>query len=289
MNSDTRPIDLVRRSGSPGLMSFFNDFHSLARRRWRFLATSGRPVARWLAAQGAAPRDAVVLLPHVALLAVARAAFAARGGWQPRVETAATLAASLAAPAVPSPGMPSGRPRGRSPAGARRCCVALRSAAPRAIARAFNAVVGAFVQTTQALLQAGANQPPEARAAWWERLRGALVPAAGPGAHERRLARMAVEWAAAADAPATDALSSLEPSAWIVLQAGGIGSAGSAAGRRGARAAAERRCRPDARRSMRRPHCRRRAASSASGLEDEAHAAALAWSKPSTPAPRASR
>jgi ATP-dependent helicase/nuclease subunit B len=49
-------------------------------------------------------------------------------------------------------------------------------------------------------------------------LREALPPAAGPGGTERWLARIALEWAAASDAPASDVLWSQRPIAWIGLR-----------------------------------------------------------------------
>ncbi len=179
-------------------------------------------VVQWLARRGAPARDAVVLLPHAGLLGVARAAFAARGGWQPRIETAATLAASLAPPSAPGADMLSGdRVADRLVA-----ANLLRGVGPLGRdPRAQRALVAGFVETAHALHQASARQPPPARAAWWEALRRALPPGAGPGAIERRLARTALEWAAAAEAPATDALQQLRPSAWIVLGAGGQDSA----------------------------------------------------------------
>jgi ATP-dependent helicase/nuclease subunit B len=175
---------------------------------------------RWLDGQGASARDAVVLLPHAGLLGAARQAFAARGGWQPRIETVPTLAASLAPPPAVAAGQLSG-----DRIADRLCAAALLAPSLRNAdidPRAATAIVASFVQTAQALHDAASRQPPAARAAWWDALRAALPPQAGPGATERQWARMAVEWAAAAPAPATDALRALQPSAWIVLRAGGI-------------------------------------------------------------------
>ena len=62
--------------------------------------------AHW-AAQAELPlRDVVVLVPFVQLLDPARRAFASRGGWQPRVETTATLASALAPLSSPAPSEP---------------------------------------------------------------------------------------------------------------------------------------------------------------------------------------
>ncbi len=180
-------------------------------------------VADWLASVAVLPRDVVVLLPHSALLASARAAFALRGGWQPRIETVATLAAALAPPAPPSPGMPSGdRATDRLLAATLLRRQLLGAAWAERDPRAFRAAVEAFVAAEKALREASALQLPAARAAWWDGLRQAVPGANGPGASERVLARMAVEWAAAAEGPATDTLHSLAVSAWVVLSAGGL-------------------------------------------------------------------
>jgi ATP-dependent helicase/nuclease subunit B len=179
-------------------------------------------IAAWLGSVAAEPRDAVVLLPHSALLAPARSAFAARGGWQPRIETASTLVAAQGPPTTPAPGLPSGDH-------ATDCLVAATLLRRQAIGaawvgrdpRVFRAAVEAFVATADALGHASALQQPEGRSAWWDALRQALPVVNGPGASERLLARMAVEWAAAADAPVTDRLCSMAVSAWVVLSTDG--------------------------------------------------------------------
>ncbi len=177
-------------------------------------------VAGWLGSVDAAPRDAVVLLPHSALLAPARAACAARGGWQPRIETAATLAESLAPPPPFAPGRPSGdRVTDRLVAAALLRRQAFGAAWAERDPRAFRAAALAFVATADAVRDAVAMQRPHARAAWWDALRQASPSGLGPGASERLLARMAIEWAASAEAPATDRLCSLPVSAWVVLSA----------------------------------------------------------------------
>jgi ATP-dependent helicase/nuclease subunit B len=182
-------------------------------------------VMRWLAGQGAEPRDAIVLLPHVGLVGPARAAFAGRGGWQPRIETAATLATAQSPPAPAAAGMLCGdRVADRLAAMALLANVSLATSHTRD-AREFHALVAAFVETAHALHAASARQLPAARAAWWDDLRDALPPTTGPGATERRLARMALEWAAAAEAPHSDALQALRPAAWVVVRAGGIDDA----------------------------------------------------------------
>ena len=174
----------------------------------------------WLAQAGVPARDAVVLLPHAGLLPHARAAFAGLGGWQPRVETPATLAASAGPPPPGRAGALCGEPatdklnaaallRGQSHGRA------LASRDPRA----FDAAVDALLLTADGLHLAAVAQAPGAREAWWQGLREALPPVSGPGATERWLARLALEWVAAGDAPATDAVWGLRPSAWIALSA----------------------------------------------------------------------
>src|SRR5437868_1183748 len=62
---------------------------------WEALAAR---VRKWSADEALALRDVVVLVPFVQLLTPARRAFAAAGGWMPRIETTRTLAASLGPP-----------------------------------------------------------------------------------------------------------------------------------------------------------------------------------------------
>jgi ATP-dependent helicase/nuclease subunit B len=201
---------------------------AIARQRLEFIAVDGAfwlrvtdIVCDWLVSVAAAPRDAVVLLPHSALLAPARAAFASRGGWQPRIETAATLAASLAPPAAATAGLPSGdRATDRLVAAALLRRQRFGAVWAEADPRAFRAAVEAFVSTADALRDACALRRPEARTEWWDALRQALPAASGPGASGRLLARMAVEWAASADAPDTDRVLAMPASAWVVLSVG---------------------------------------------------------------------
>jgi ATP-dependent helicase/nuclease subunit B len=172
------------------------------------------------------PRDAVMLLPHTGLLAPARTAFARRGGWQPRIETAQTLLAALGPPPLAAPGMLSGE------GGTDRLLAAnlLRgqqfgAAWAERDPRAFSAAVAAVVETAHALHEASADQSPHARAAWWNALRQSMPASGGPGTSERVLARIAIEWAAAAHAPATDLLRMQHAAAWVVLTAAGRTSA----------------------------------------------------------------
>ena len=55
-------------------------------------------VRAWADARALSLRDAIVLLPFSALLPPARAAFAALGGWPPRIETPRTLAEASGPP-----------------------------------------------------------------------------------------------------------------------------------------------------------------------------------------------
>jgi ATP-dependent helicase/nuclease subunit B len=188
--------------------------------RWDALADT---TLGWARAAGVAPRDAVVLLPFAQLLPLARRAFARAGGWQPRIETTRTLAASLGPPPSAQAGQLSFDPT----LDALNAAALLRAqpwgaAWARRDRRAFEHAVAALTATAQALAEAAFARPPGTRDAWWAAARAALTPLAGPGASERLLARVALEWAALAPAPATDRLFEMKaPSGWIAVQAGG--------------------------------------------------------------------
>ena len=170
--------------------------------------------------------DAVVLVPFAHHLPLARRAWALQGGWMPRIETSQTLARSVPPAAAQLP-----------VAGQLRFDVALdglhaaqmlrRQSWAAAWARddpqGLALAAALVVATAHALARAAACVPPALRDAHWEHARDVLpLPSAGAaGARERLLCRVALEWAAAAAAPATDALFDLHPSAWIVVQAGG--------------------------------------------------------------------
>jgi ATP-dependent helicase/nuclease subunit B len=176
----------------------------------------------WLARRGLAARDAVLLVPYAQLLAPARQAFAARPGWQPRIETTATLAAALAPPPLPAVGQLSFD----RTLDALSAATLLRSRPfgadwARHDRRGFDLAVAAIVDAAQALTHAAHERPPAQRSGWWSQLRAALPGAGGPGALEGALLALAAAWAEAAPAPATDALFMLQPAAWIVVQAGG--------------------------------------------------------------------
>lgn len=171
----------------------------------------------WAHARGLALHTVAVLVPFAQQLPPARKAFAQLGGWQPRIETTRTLAASL-------------RPAPRGAEGQ----ISFDAATDRLHAArllrgqswvsrdplAFDDAVAAVVTTAHALLKAAAAVDPAARAAHWQRGRELLAAVAGVGAIERGLARVALEWAAAAPPPITDALFDCR-FAWVVVQSGG--------------------------------------------------------------------
>jgi ATP-dependent helicase/nuclease subunit B len=184
-----------------------------------FWAELAREAQAWFAGEGVCARDAIVLLPFAQLIAPARSAFARAGGWQPRVETTHTLLTSLG-PAASAAGP------GQDPVADRLNAAALLRAQAwglgwqRADPRAFDHGVAALADTARAFARAVQAVAPPQRADWWQRARAELVPIAGPGARERALARIALEWAASAEAPDTDRLVALRPQAWLLVQAG---------------------------------------------------------------------
>lgn len=176
----------------------------------------------WLRAQGLAARDAVLLLPFSALLPPARAALAQVGGWQPRVETPLTLAASMGPPAPPSPGACTGDPVGDRLAGA-----ALLRRQPWGLAwerrdpAGFNALVALLVDAAQTLRDAAQARPPAQRADFWRAAHDAIGGGGGPAETEAQLLRLAHDWASRSADASTDRLFTLRPSAWLVLRIGG--------------------------------------------------------------------
>jgi len=179
-------------------------------------------VREWAAARDLPLRDVAVLLPFSALLPPAREAFARSGGWQPRIETARTCAASLAPPVAVQPMQLSFDAAADRLVAAR--LLRLQSVGAgwaKADPRRFDRAVAAVVETAQAFAMAAHELPPAAREAYWGDARQRLAPGAGPGAQQRWLARLALEWAAQSAAPATDRLFEAEPAAWVALQAGG--------------------------------------------------------------------
>jgi ATP-dependent helicase/nuclease subunit B len=174
----------------------------------------------WAGERSVDLRDAIWLLPYAALLPAARQALAEVGGWQPRVETLATLRAQLgprSPVAGPGPDVVLNRLQAAQwlrelPAGA---------AWARDDAQAFRQGVDALVRAAEALQATAACRAPETREAWWAEARALLAGGSGPGSIERLLARIALEWAASGGAVDADVLRRLRPSAWVLLRAGG--------------------------------------------------------------------
>lgn len=169
------------------------------------------------------PRDVVVLLPFAHHLPLARAAWAALGeaAWLPRLETTRTLAAACAAPRAGAPSALAFDAVTDSLQAAQ----LLASAAPdwsRRDRRGFELAVARLVEAAQALAHARLALAPPARSAWLDAARARLAAAAGPGAEERALARLALEWSSSADASAADALHVLAPAGWVALRAGAV-------------------------------------------------------------------
>ena len=177
---------------------------------------------RWLGASGVSARDAVLLLPYAALLPPARAALAAAGGWQPRVETVLTLAASLSPPMPAGPGACTGdTTHDRLTASALLRRQAWGAAWAARDAAGFARITALVVDAAQALRAAALVRCPASRDDFWTHARSQLGAAAGPAATEALLLRLAVEWAAASDSADTDRLFEHRPGAWIVLRIGG--------------------------------------------------------------------
>lgn len=190
---------------------------------WQAVAAQARG---WAEVQKIELRDAVLLLPATQHLPLARAAWARLGGWMPRVETTLSLARSL--PSLPGEAASSGQlcfdvATDRLQAARMLRAQSWASASARDDPRGFALAAAKVVETAHALARAAASVEPAQRAAYWDDARAlfGLAGGAGPGARERFLCRVAVEWAAAAADPQTDRLFHLRPSAWLSLQAGG--------------------------------------------------------------------
>jgi len=186
---------------------------------WRHVAAT---TLAWAASKEVPVRDLIVLLPFAALLAHARAAFAAASIWMPRVETPLTLAAALGPPLSAG-----ARQLSFDPTADRLTVAQLLRMQPwgqawaRGDPRAFEQAVAAVVDTAQALARAAALHPPDERAELWAEWRALLAPFSGPGGRQRALAQLALEWASQSPSPATDRLYALRPAAWVIVQAGG--------------------------------------------------------------------
>lgn len=181
-----------------------------------------RAALAWLQHQDLSVRDAVLLVPFVALAEQARAAFARCGGWQPRVETVLTLAASCQPTLTPSVDGCTGHI-----AADRLTAWSLLRAQPWAQDWAqrdpggFEGIVASVVDAAHAFREGAGQRGPEARAAYWDQAREAVRLVSGPARVEASLLQFALEWAASSDPPPTANLFSLKPSAWMGLRMGG--------------------------------------------------------------------
>ncbi len=179
-------------------------------------------IADAAALRGVELRDSIVLLPFVQLLPCAIRAFAQRGGWMPRVETTATLARAQASHA---PTEPQGLTFDTATDALNALAMLRRQAWGQSWERrdpaAFAQAASHLTQTAHAFASCAHALRPDARLAYWARVREALGPVDGVGARDRALACIALEWAAVSASPATDALFSVEPAAWFAVSAGG--------------------------------------------------------------------
>ncbi len=181
-----------------------------------------REALAWLQRNDALVRDAVLLVPFVALAEQARAAFARCGGWQPRVETVLTLAASSQPLLAPQSGSCTGQTvEDRLTAWALLRRQAWAQAWAQRDPGGFDGIVAAVVEAAQAFRQGAAERSPQVVAAYWDQARAALRSAAGPAQVEASLLQFALEWAASSEPPPTSCLFLLRPSAWICLRMGG--------------------------------------------------------------------
>jgi len=186
---------------------------------WRGVASATHA---WLGERRLAVADAVVLLPFADLIAPARHAFAQHAPWMPRVHTARTLAAALGPPVSRAAGELTGD------AAIDRVAASelLRGQAwvhewLRRDPHGFDAALQRVVHTAHTLQRHAASLPPHERVAWWSHARQQAQHGSGPGAMQRSLLRLALEWAAVSILADTDRLFEHRPSAWIVIALGG--------------------------------------------------------------------
>lgn len=180
-------------------------------------------LSAWLTEIRVLPREAVILLPQIWHLQLARNAWSDEvGGWLPQFETPQTLARGWGPDAPALPGMIT-------------FDVALdRLTARGMLQRLFDAVgtdergqdhaLNALVQTAHGMARAAAMVPPGLREAHWQRCREALEgDAVGPAGRERAIASLALGWAAFQPAPSSDVLFDppVQVGAWAMVQAGG--------------------------------------------------------------------
>jgi ATP-dependent helicase/nuclease subunit B len=178
-------------------------------------------VVEWSRSTPIELRDAIVLVPFAQHLSHARRAWARKACWLPRIETTHTLARSLRAPELPT-GSQLRFDIALDRLEARRLLRA-QSWPPRGPGRMLVRSTKLLPRWSPPHMPSRARLPQSRR-----RTSGPLEPesrascATGwAGTTERTLAQIALEWAAAAPTPQTDALFDLRPSTWITLQAGG--------------------------------------------------------------------
>jgi ATP-dependent helicase/nuclease subunit B len=193
---------------------------------WEDIAHSIRD---WCEAQAIPLRDVCIVMPLTAHLPAAKSAMARAltpGLWMPRIDTAQTLAAALGPPPLAGPGQIS-----FDVASDRLLAQELlaphlaRTAWARSDTPGHALVVAQVTDLAHQLARAAHTLPPHRREAYWLNARLRLSEgsvAASPGHSERLLAQVALAWAALAPQPATDALFSHRPAAWVVVQAGGV-------------------------------------------------------------------
>jgi len=141
------------------------------------VARDRRRDPRWMDERDVVLREAVVLVPFVQLIDPLRRSLAAAGGWMPRVETARTLAESLA----PAPDADAGAPTLSPPIDrliARKLLLGQRWGVTWSLrdGLGFDQAIGRLVATVHELLHAMATKPPTRRAAAWAELERALPP-----------------------------------------------------------------------------------------------------------------
>jgi ATP-dependent helicase/nuclease subunit B len=192
---------------------------------WDDIANSIRV---WCKAQTIPLRDVCIVVPLTAHLATAKEAMVralASDEWMPRVDTASTLAAALAPPPPVQPrqisfDVASDRLQAQDLLAPHlaRTAWASRDAPGHAL------MVAQVTDLAQQLARAAQVLPPTRREAYWLNARSRLAQASaagGPGQSEGLFAQVALAWAALAPTPATDALFSHRPAAWVMVEAGG--------------------------------------------------------------------
>jgi ATP-dependent helicase/nuclease subunit B len=183
---------------------------------------AAQQVRAWAEAHQVHLRDTVMLVPLAQHLAPARRAFARTGGWLPRVETARTLQAALPPGEVPPDGAVSfdaaqDRLRAAQLLRGREGLLGGLATHPKA----FEQTVARLVDCAHRFARRHAALPPTGRAGWTAQARALLGPAPGPGASERLLARVALEWVVESAPWPGDVLFRHQPAAWVALCAGG--------------------------------------------------------------------